>query len=517
MKPLFYLMRKGLKNFIKDLKKKPAALIGYIAFIAIMAFAIISGSGASDQSRKFLSNNRFGFIIGLVLTGFFYLSVKDGISRGSSFFRKADVNLVFTAPISPKKVLIYGLLKQLYGTFIMLFFVVLQIPNIRNWFNIKSYGIGVLVLGSFLFMFIISIIGIFVYSIASKGAKWRTGIKMLINILGGIFIVVLLIEVLKTKNFIVSCESIFSSRYFSYIPIVGWTKEIIMAAVAGISSSFYIYFAMDVVVIAAIIFVIYNMNTDYYEDVLEATDYKEKLLQNKKDGKSQFGFKKVRKVKQNYRGSAGRAIFSRQMLEYKKTGFFFINIRTIVMILIGIFFGICIGDQNILAVLYFSVYMLLIFSFQGKWADEISKPYIYLLPVSSAYKVFYATLADNIKNFIDGFVLFIVVGIKFKTSPIIIVLCALAYASFGTIYTYIDILARRIFKIQSKPLESFLKFIFAVLIVAPGIVVSSYFGLKEGGYFAKYLIYITLIIYNCIVSSAILIFNRKIFDNIEMH
>ncbi|ABK61606.1 MULTISPECIES: putative ABC exporter domain-containing protein [Clostridium] len=517
MKPLFYLMRKGLKNFIKDLKKKPAALIGYIFIIAMIVLAILSGSGASDQSRKFLSNNRFGFIVGVVLIGFFYLTVKEGINRGSSFFRKADVNLVFTAPISPKKVLIYGILKQLYMTFVMLFFVVVQIPNIRNWFNIKSCGIGVLVLGSFLFMFIISIIGILIYSIAAKGPKWRTGIKMLMNILGGIFIVFLLIEVLKTKNFILSCENIFGSRYFSYIPIVGWTKEVIMATVVGINSSFYMYLVMDLVAIAIIILAIYNMNTDYYEDVLEATDYKEKLLQNKKEGKSQFSFKKVRKVKQRYRGSAGRAIFSRQMLEYKKTGFFFINIRTVTMIIIGIFFGMSVGEDNILAVLYFCVYMLLFFSLQGKWMSELEKPYIYLIPISSFSKVFYATLADNIKNFIDGFVLFIVVGIKLKTSPIIIVLCALSYASFGTIYTYIDILSRRIFKIESKTLESFLKFIFAFIIVLPGIALSAYFGFKDGLQFGKYLVYISLIIYNCIVSSIILTFNRKIFDNIEMH
>ena len=92
MKPLFYLMRKGLKNFIKDLKKKPAALIGYIFIIAMIVLAVLSGSGASDHSRKFLSNNRFGFIVGVVLIGFFYLTVKEGINRGSSFFRKSDVN-----------------------------------------------------------------------------------------------------------------------------------------------------------------------------------------------------------------------------------------------------------------------------------------------------------------------------------------------------------------------------------------------------------------------------------------
>ncbi|MCY6483379.1 putative ABC exporter domain-containing protein [Clostridium aestuarii] len=518
MKPLFYLMKKTFKNYLKDLKRKPFALIGYIVIAALMIGAIVMSAINPSQRHTHFSNYRFGFIVGMVLMIFFYLSIKDGLAKGSSFFRLSDVNLVFTAPISPKKVLIYGILKQLYRTFIMLFFIVLQIPNMSNWFNLKSYASIILILGVFVFMFSMSIIGILVYSIASRSEKYREMFEKVLKVVAIIFIGIALIQVMKTKNIALAGETIFNSRYFSYIPILGWTKEILMACVYGISNSFYIYGVITVIFIAIMIYIIYNVNTDYYEDVLGATEYKEQLFKNKREGKSVRFNTKLRKIKQSYKGNGAKAIFYRQILEYRKSGFFFINMRTLSMIIAGIFFGMSIGGNNIIAVLYFSAYMLLIFSFQGKWSDEIQKPYIFLIPSSSFSKVFYATLADNIKNFIDGVVLFIIVGIKFKTSPLIIFLCSLAYASFGAIYIYIDILARRMFKIESKTLETFFKFIFAIFIVAPGISISVYLAIAYRDVrYMKYLMYLILIGYNLFISAIILIFNKAIFENLEMH
>ncbi|KEI06228.1 hypothetical protein FDC62_04605 [Clostridium botulinum] len=518
MKPLFYLMKKSFKNYMKELKRKPAALIGYIAFIVIMVAAVVSSLNGGSSNHKHFSNYRFGFIVGLVLTVFFYLTIKEGIDKGGSFFRTSDVNLVFTAPISPKKVLVYGILKQLYRTFIMLFFIVIQIPNMTNWFNLKKYGVIIVIFGIFIFMFTMSIISILVYSIASRNNKTRELLKKILQAFAIIFVGIALIKGIKIKNIALTGEFIFNSRYFSYIPILGWSKEILMACVNGINSSTYIYCIINSIAIIVIIFIIYNVNTDYYEDVLDATEFKEQLLRDKKEGKSVNLTKNVRKIKQSYKGTGAKCIFYRQILEYRKSGFFFINFRTISIVVAGLFFGFCSGFNNIITVLYFSVYMLLFFAMQGKWADEIKKQYIYLIPASSFSKLFYATLADNIKSFIDGLILFIVVGIKFKTEPLIILLCAITYTTFGSIYTYIDVLARRILKIESKTLESIIKFLFAIFIVAPGVTVAAYLYMtNENIYFMKYLMYVILIAYNLIISSIILIFSKGIFDNLEMH
>jgi hypothetical protein len=260
---------------------------------------------------------------------------------------------------------------------------------------------------------------------------------------------------------------------------------------------------------------------DYYEDVLGATEYLEKFYAAKKEGKAvSFNDKsKVRKIKQSYRGSGAKAIFYRHLLEYKKTGYFFINKVTLLMIVAGVVFGLFLRDKNvgINLVLYFTVYILLFMTMQCKWAQEITKPYIFLIPGSSAGKLFYATLADNIKNAIDGFALFIVIGILFKESPIVIILCALAYMSFGAIYIYGDILSKRILGEHSKNLEMMLKLLLTIGIIAPGIIISIVISVMYMDlYLIKYLQYIVLIAYNFFASFIILFTNTSIFENLEM-
>ena len=124
-------------------------------------------------------------------------------------------------------------------------------------------------------------------------------------------------------------------------------------------------------------------------------------------------------------------------------------------------------------ILYFSIYVLFFFTIQGKWGQELSKPFIYLIPYSSISKLFYATLADLIKYTIDGLVLFIACVIIFKSSAVIVILCAAAYASFGAIYTYGDVLSRRVLgSIHSKNLGIFIKMGITFLVVLPGIIAS---------------------------------------------
>lgn len=521
MKPLLYIMKKSFKNYLKELKKKPAALIAYIIAALFIIFIIVYSFMAPSSNLKNLSINTYGTIISATLLIFLYFNIKQGVSRGSSFFRFSDVNLVFTAPIPPAKVLIYGFIKQLYTTFIALMFMVFQIPNLKNMFPLKIYGPIIIIAGLFLFFFSLSIIGVLVYSICSKSKKRRNYFEKGINLVIGIILILFLWKLYITKDVLISAEAILNSKYFSYIPFLGWFKQIFMSAILGINSSFYINLLLIFISIAIIIYVIYKYDVDYYEDVLNATEYKEQLYRLKKEGKSLSDgvIGKVRKVKGGYKGYGVKSIFYRQLLEYRKSGLLFIDKSTIMMIVSGIVFGFFFRDKDggINSVLYFTVYMLLFMTMQGKWSQEISKPYIFLIPGSSGGKLFYATLADNIKNIIDGLVLFIAAGAMFKESIIIIVLCALSYGSFGAVYIYGDILGRRIFGDHSKNLGMLLKILLTVVLIAPGIIISIVLGIVYGNLvLSKYLSYIVLIVYNIFVSFIILFTNSSIFENLEM-
>ncbi|MEK6264935.1 MAG: putative ABC exporter domain-containing protein [Clostridium sp.] len=520
MKPLFYIFRKTLKNHILQLKKKPVILILYLLIFIFFTFIIVSALILPSQSSVNGSAEVYGAIATAAILLTVWYGVKNGIDNGSSFFRLSDVNFVFTAPISEKRVLIYGFIKQLYTTLFLVMFLLFQIPNARNFLPITGSGIIIILLVAFFLVFTMSLLGLLTYSITSRSSKTRIMAKKILNIITAIFGIALLYNIYIYKDFSKAAVSFFNNSFFIYMPFIGWFKSILMAAVNGITYSFFIHILLCVIVIISMIFTLYKLNTDYYEDVLAATDKKEEMYAIKKSGKGNvnYGRKKFRKIKSGNLGNGSSAIFYRHLLEYRKSGIPFIDKMTFIMIGVGLGSRYIFKGSSMSTVLYFSIYMLFFFTFQGKWGQELSKQFIFLIPYSSMSKLFYATLADLIKYTIDGLVLFVVSGFIFKSSPIISVLCGITYASFGAIYTYGDVLSRRFLgSVHSKTLGMFIKMGITFLVVLPGIIIHVILlvGSNDNSS-AQYISYIVLICYNILASFLIMLISKSVFDVLEI-
>ena len=122
-------------------------------------------------------------------------------------------------------------------------------------------------------------------------------------------------------------------------------------------------------------------------------------------------------------------------------------------------------------ILAFSSYMLLLIQSQGRWAVEVEKPFIFLVPASTYEKLFYASLSDHLKNLFDGIVLFTLSGILFGADAPTILMSALSYVCFGAVFMYSDVLARRLFgRVHSKGLMIFVKIIMSIVLIVPGII-----------------------------------------------
>lgn len=523
MRPLFYIMRKSFKNHIKELKHKPGTLILYLVIIALLAamilISIFSPNKISlSQNKKELYS---AIISGIVMIVIIY-GLHQGASKGNSFFRLADVNLVFTSPISPQKVLIYGFIKQLYTSFLIIFFLIFQLPNLKFHFPLTDFGGLIILLTAFFLVFSMSIIGLLTYSIASRYTKARGYIDKVIYVIIGLLLLGFVLTYFKVRDPKQAALTFLNHKLFLYIPFIGWFKQIFMSAILGINTAFFIHIVLVVVFLIILMYIMYKLNTDYYEDVLAATESKEEQIKNKKEGKSSFNFnsKKVRKIQNTNMGTGAKAIFYRHMLEYRKSGIPFIDKTTLSVVIAGTFFGYFTSGKNINTVLYFSIYMLFFFVIQGKWSQELSKPYIYLLPFSSAKKVFFATLGDLIKYTIDGFILFTTAGILMKSNIMTIIFCSITYASFAAIYIYGDMLARKLLgSTHSKNVEMFLKLFLIFFIILPEIVISialSIISPFASPIINEFISYIVLLTYNIIVSFILLICSKGIFEKLEM-
>jgi ABC-type Fe3+ transport system permease subunit len=119
---------------------------------------------------------------------------------------------------------------------------------------------------------------------------------------------------------------------------------------------------------------------------------------------------------------------------------------------------------------------------------------------------------------VDGLILFIAAGFLFKTSILVIILCALCYMSFGAVYIYGNVLSSRLFgEVHSKNLRVFIKMFMILFVLIPGLVasiaVSIVFANTPLGEYGSYLI---LLVYNITAAAIILLLAKGIFEKLEM-
>lgn len=521
MKPLFYIMIKSIKNGIKELKKKPGKIIMYLIFIGLLSLALFA-NGKSKSSGAVLSGEVFGCIVTGVMLLFTVPDILTALDNGATFFRAADVNLVFTAPTKPQNVLIYGFIKQMYTVLISTAFVLFQIPNLYRFANVKPYAIAVLIIGMFIMLLINSLIKLIVYSVASKNEKNKRIISYVFKGLGIILVAIYVISLYMLKSPVKAIVYILNNKFIAYIPVYGWIRNIEMASINGISASTIMSIAAALIFAAVCFIGLYLMEMDYYEDVLSFTERREEILKSVRTGQRNYNLnnrkRKVRKVKYTNKGSGASAIFFRQLMEYRKTGFGFINTLSIIYFIASVTIGIFVPHFDLRIVFGFSVYFLMIFSFAGKWQQELTKPYVYLIPDSSFKKVFFSTAVDNVKNLVDGCIIFLPIGILFKSDPVIIILSILGYMSVGSLFVYGGVLTQRIVgNTQSMVIVSLIRMFLLLLIVVPSIVVFIAIGAIFDNTLGHYLSYIALMGYTLLFSCIIILLSKGIFENIELN
>ncbi len=518
MSALLYIIRKQLKNVIRGLTKKPLALIGYILIGMLMMFSLVIVLIMPSGAVRHGDNQVFSAIFTGLIVIALYFSLKQGIEKGSSYFRYSDVNLVFTAPFKPSKVLLYGFIKHMGTSFLIVVFTIFQVPNVKNNFMLHSYGIWVILLSVLFYSLLYPIVGMILYTFSSVSTKRRTLTKRALDALAVLFVVGLVVSVLQKQSLIDGAISYLNNDVFAWMPMVGQLRAIGTAAVYGIGPSFWLGVGILTVAIATFVIVLYNSDMDYYEDVLGATEQIEQRIQAKRQGRDgSIVQRKARKVKGGFSGGGARAIFEKSLLEYRKTSYFlFFDKSSLIIALAGLGFKFLMpdGQTSIFFTLFFSAYMLFFFTVQGKWPQELDKPYVFLIPESNGKKLLYTTLPENIKNLFDGVLLFTLSYFLLNVSLSVAAMCVICYTLYGAIYIYADIVSRRLFgSVHSKAMQIFIKLFVSLFVVIPGIVIMGILSFTLQNEFVSVL---GITAWNLLAASGLFLASSGIFSNLEV-
>lgn len=518
MEAIIYLLQRNIINSIKELRKKSIKLIVYIAMIILIMVSLrFSVKGNFQVSDANIGTYRSIFL-GIILM-FIFLSLKAGIEKGNTLFRLSDVNFLFTAPISSQLILIYGFVKQMGSNFILIFLLAFQMPNLYTNFPMKNYAWAVVLLTTFLLALLTSIMGVLVYSIGSIKEIYKKIINYSLYVLMALALLGLLYNITKTGEPLKGAMDFLNMSFFNYIPIIGWLINIYTSAITGFTFTTAIYIALIILSGGGFLFVLYNLNLDYYEDALNATITKEEQLAKAKSGKTGWNqsASKTRKTKGKINSVKARAILSKQILEEKKTGLIFIDKSTLSTIGFTLIFAFILRENGVNFLLYMIIYMNIILSQSNLWAKELEKHYIYLIPESSIKKIIYATLLENFKALITGLITFTIATFIYDISLFEGLVLGITYASFTSVILFSDLLIRRILGVGlSIFAERLIRFLIIGIMLAPGIILSFVLGLFLNEYTGGHGTYLVLILYNLLISLLFIVLSKGIFEKIDM-
>ncbi len=430
-------------NHLLEIRRNPKRLGIYLIFIlwiGILVFNAVLRYSNSGKIQLQLGPQILGagFVgLGTVITLYLlYRSTKES----STFFTMGDVHLLFPAPVSPEKILIYSMVKQsllnffLYGIIILAF-----MPMITSIARVNLQYLPFMYLGYIGLILVIAPLNFLVFAVGSKydiQLRLQQGFLVLI----AIFILYLIGFIISTGDLLQGLLQGLNASFIDYLPVIGWSKVAFMTAVTGYSTYSTVALILQLLFLVGCIVVSYYTADDYYEDTLGVTE-RRSLRKKRKDGEEKserltlpFYKRKnfvVRKV-----GTGPWAFFWSSKVKYRRGDLHpYFGFWTIMFLLTGIVVGFFAAKQTGgLTFVYIAngviAYIIFIFAAAKAGQHELTKHYIYLIPGSNLLKIISSNLTDILRMSAKYLALNIPLGILLRVPILIIVIMVIFVVSF---------------------------------------------------------------------------------------
>ncbi len=236
-------------------------------------------------------------IAGGVILALFAFEAISADKNGSRIFQPADVNLLFPSPMKPQSVLMFRLMTQLGLALAASVYMLLQLPNLTLNLGLSIWAALAVIAAWGLSLFAGKLLQVLLYTVSST----RAGLKK--NLRRGVYLALALIAAAfvvywKTQGGspLDAAQRFFNAPATRYIPLWGWIKGFLMFAVEGSTGASLLCLAATVAACVALIFIVWNVRADFYEDAMAKSEETAELLEQARSEKSSgVAFRKRKK------------------------------------------------------------------------------------------------------------------------------------------------------------------------------------------------------------------------------
>ena len=490
MSSLLFLVSKKFKNRFKEILHRPSELIILLFSVALIGFCIFAGNMADAEAEIYRDFGEFEAIVFALYAVVFVLVAKNGFINGASMFSMADVNLLFTGPHKPKTLLSFGLFSQLGRSLMLGVFIFYQYAWMHDTYGVTLFHIIAVVVGYAATVFLAQMLAMLIYSFTSSSDKRC-------KILKSVFYLIILafaayavyIAATGEGELVENAVLAAHSTVMKFFPVAGFLQygvvSVMSKNLAGILIAIGCFAGCVILYYVLVSF----LDTDYYEDVLKATEVSFSAITARKEGKVQEAAPRNVKVGKTgiNKGFGASVIAEKHKIENRRSKFLILDLASLVMAIMTVVFAFMLKDT--IAVFAFSVYMMIITVGTGRWSKEVLLHYIYLIPEPPFKKLLF-TLREQIPSLIaQSVVAFVPLYFILYCSIPEIASMIVARVTFGWLFISVNLIMQRIFGTSgNKAMLVIVLFLLCAVAAVPAIVAAVAVGsLLPMGSFVMYL------------------------------
>lgn len=450
MDALGYLYRKSFRNRVRKVMSRPVTYV----WLALVLFYFIAVPRALQMTVEVLGADSPGGLV-TVLTVFAIWSLPANLiaysRRKGLVYRNCDVHFLFPSPLSPKLILLYAHLKTLTAQILLNLFVAVCGKVL---FHVEGWKLAVYFFFSIILENVLeACLMLLLYGSGRIGEKQRGLVVKAAYGLAGILVVMGIGACLRGGFSVETVAEYLHSDMVQMAPVVGWYVAVLHLLflgptpvnVAG-SCCYAVLFALLAAAARRM-----KCTGEFYEDAMKFAEDYEEVVESRRQGNTQrrLGRKeKFGRAHVRWRGWGARALFYRQLLEYRKSRYFIFDGSTVAAVLGGVGlaafyvheggFG-ALEPYSPLAVPVLSAYVIFIFTaMNGKWAKELLSPYTYLIPDTVFRKMINATAMSHLRDLINGCLITMPGAVVMGMKPGAVLLSVVFYVilSANKLYAY---------------------------------------------------------------------------------
>ncbi|MDR2418654.1 MAG: putative ABC exporter domain-containing protein [Treponema sp.] len=522
---IVYLARKRIKNTLAEFVRAPAKLVMLIISAALIIGLIILGAFIrAGREGSFVSINFFKGIFFAYTALFVIITAQKGLDSGGTIFDMSDVNLLFTAPVSPKKALIYGMAFNMSKTALRSSFLILFQSGSLSYFGIGFGGLLLTLFFCFLGMILSFTLSQVIYSFSNSNEKR----KLVIKIILGVLFMPLAIQALmlwRTGLAVMELlERLCDSPFMSAIPIAGWVTASCVGFLSGNIISGVCFLGLMVLAFTGFTLFLVFGKVDFYEDVLCATERARDALESNISKAMESG-KKVRVKKTGLVGVGAAAFFHRHLREASRRNILGLS-SNVSLLLIGgsvlyaLILNSLLGNDTYSTFINVFSALLLMQIFTVLYSEglkELYMPYIYLTPERSVSKILWSNMTAFLRSLIEGVFIFVAVGAILRASVSVVCIAASGYALFSLKLIAFNYVSLRWagFNMSAGVLRLLYAFIVALSSV-PGVIIGIIVGVTIGGVLGNFIGLLIFCAWELLVGVVCFVLSAGILDNCDM-